>query len=116
MALYLLILRRDQSAPLSLPEAEMMTRFMEWTRGLHQAGALRAVERLKGSAEGTTVRSREGAIGVEGPYDGAREGVIGFYLVEATDQAEANEMAKGCPILLSGGSVEVRETEPFPKS
>lgn len=77
---------------------------------------MRAVERLKPSAEGTTARSRQGTVVVEGPYEGSQEGVIGFYLVEAADQEAAHAIAKECPILLVGGSVEIRETEFFPKS
>ena len=37
--------------------------------------------------------------------------MIGIFLIEAADHAEAKTIAKDCPILLSGGSVEIRETE-----
>jgi len=113
MSSYLLILRRDQSQPLGLPQEEMFARFKQFTQGLHQSGALQAVERLKPSAEGSTVRARNGSTTVDGPYDGSPESVIGFFLVEATDEAAAHAIAKDCPILLVGGSVEVRETEIF---
>lgn len=116
MRSYLLILRRNQSEPLSLPEEEMFARFKKFTQSLHEKGVLRAVERLKPSAEGTTARSRGGTILIEGPYDSSQEGVIGFYLVEAADQEAVHALAKECPILLVGGSVEIRETEFFPKS
>jgi hypothetical protein len=116
MSSYLLILRRNQAEPLSLPQEEMFTRFKQFTPSLRERGALRAVERLKPSAEGTTARSRNGTVAIEGPYDGSTEGVIGFFLVEAADQEAAHTMAKECPILLVGGSVEIRETELFPRS
>jgi hypothetical protein len=115
MSSYLLILRRDQSEQLGLPQDEMLARFKQFTQGLHQSGALRAVERLKPSAEGTTVRARNGSSAVEGPYDGSPESVIGFFLIDAADEAAAHAIARECPILLVGGSVEVRETELFPK-
>jgi len=115
MEMYLLILRRDQAEELSLPEAEMFARFKAWTQSLHERGVLRAVERLKAAVEGTTVRARNGVIAAEGPYDGSRETVIGFFLVEVIDQAAARALAEDCPILLVGGSVEIRETEFFPK-
>jgi len=60
---------------------------------------------------------------VEGPHAGSedsngaaelRESVIGFYLVEAADEAAAHSIARECPVVLIGGSVEVRETEFFP--
>lgn len=115
MSSYLLILRRNQAEELGLPQEEMFARFKQFTQSLHARGALRAVERLKPSAEGTTVRPANGAIAIDGPYNGAEESVIGFFLVEAADQEAAHAIARECPILLVGGSVEVRETEFFPK-
>lgn len=115
MSSYMLILRRNQAEPLGLPQEEMFTRFKQFTQSLHERGALRSVERLKPSAEGTTVRIHNGTATIEGPYDGSSESVIGFFLVEAADQASVHAIAKECPILLVGGSVEIRETEFFPK-
>lgn len=115
MRSYLLILRRDQSAPLPLPEAEMFARFKGWTESLHHQGVLRAVERLKPSAEGTSLLSRNGQVVSDGPYQEAKEAVIGFYQLETPDHAAALALARDCPILLAGGSVEIREIEPFPR-
>jgi hypothetical protein len=36
--------------------------------------------------------------------------VTGFTIVEAADLEAAIEMARGCPILASGGRIEVGET------
>ena len=44
----------------------------------------------------------------DGPYAEAKDIVNGFTLIEADDLAAAVELSKGCPILESGGSVEVR--------
>ncbi len=115
MSSYMLILRRNQAEELGLPQEEMFTRFKQFTQSLHQRGALLAVERLKASAEGTTVRAHNGSVTIEGPHNGSPESVIGFFLIEAADEAAAHTIAKECPILLVGGSVEVRETESFPK-
>jgi hypothetical protein len=84
-------------------------------QSLHERGVLRAVERLKPAAEGTTARARNGSITIEGPYDGSKESVIGYFLIEVADEAAAHAIAQECPILLVGGSVEIRETENFPK-
>lgn len=115
MSSYLLILRRNQAEELGLPQEEMFTRFKQFTQSLHERGALRAVERLKPAAEGATVRTQNDSTTIDGPYNGSPESVIGFFLVEADDEAAAHAIAKECPILLVGGSVEVRETEFFPK-
>lgn len=111
MGSYLLILRRNQTRELGLPMEEMFSRFKNFTISLHEKGALRAVERLKPAAQGSTMRAQ----GTGGPYDGGEESVIGFYLVDAADHAAAQAIAGECPILLVGGSVEIRETEDFPK-
>lgn len=44
-----------------------------------------------------------------GPYAEIKECVLGFTIVRAETLDEATEMAKGCPILGVGGSVEVRQ-------
>jgi hypothetical protein len=42
--------------------------------------------------------------------DGGQAGLTGYSVVRAGDLAAATEMAKGCPVLTGGGSVEVYET------
>ena len=44
----------------------------------------------------------------DGPYAETKDVVGGYSLIEAKDLAQAVELAKGCPILEVGGSVEVR--------
>jgi hypothetical protein len=44
----------------------------------------------------------------DGPYAEAKDIVGGYIVVEANDLQHAAELAKGCPILEVGGSVEVR--------
>ena len=45
--------------------------------------------------------------------DGGANPVSGYSLVEAADLAAAQKIAKGCPILDAGGSVEIAETIPM---
>ena len=42
--------------------------------------------------------------------DGGASGLSGYSILKADDLPAATEMAKGCPILSSGGTVEVYET------
>jgi hypothetical protein len=42
--------------------------------------------------------------------DGAASGISGYSILKAESLAAASAMAKGCPILSSGGSIEVYET------
>jgi len=44
----------------------------------------------------------------DGPFAEAKDVISGFTLIEASDVAQAADIAKGCPILDVGGSVEVR--------
>lgn len=41
---------------------------------------------------------------------GGTNPLTGYSVVEADDLAAATEMARGCPVLANGGSVEVAET------
>jgi hypothetical protein len=47
----------------------------------------------------------------DGPYAETKDVINGYMLVETTDLAHAVELAKGCPILEVGGSVEVRPVQ-----
>jgi hypothetical protein len=44
----------------------------------------------------------------DGPFAEAKDVIGGYIIVEAADLDHATELAKGCPILSDGGSVEVR--------
>lgn len=49
----------------------------------------------------------------DGPYTEIKESIGGYSIIKASDLDEATELAKGCPGLLMGGSVEVREINPM---
>jgi hypothetical protein len=55
--------------------------------------------------EGRVVRTK---VVSDGPFVEAKEIVGGYSIVEASSIDAASELAKGCPGLLYGGSVEVR--------
>ncbi len=57
------------------------------------------------TGEGLVVKSK---IVSDGPFVESKEIVGGFSIVEAETIQAASELAKGCPGLLNGGSVEVR--------
>ncbi len=56
--------------------------------------------------EGKTVSA--GNVVTDGPYAEIKEILMGVTLIKADSIDEAVEIAKGCPILLVGGNVEVR--------
>lgn len=56
--------------------------------------------------EGTTVRPNN--VVTDGPYAEIKEIMLGYIVVKTNSLEEATELAKGCPVLLMGGNVEVR--------
>jgi hypothetical protein len=89
-------------------------KFVRWAEKLKAERRLRGVERLEGT-DGRTVRKRGDALVVDGPYVEGKEAVLGFFIVEAADWAEAARIAAECPSVATGGSVEVRAVGAFPK-
>lgn len=91
----------------------VFTSWMGWLNGLRQSGQLLNSDRLKNS--GGVVRGTGGATVTDRPLIEAKEIVGGFMIVAATDLNQALEIAKACPGLEHGGSVEVRPIEPRPQ-
>jgi hypothetical protein len=57
---------------------------------------------------GSTLKGKEGMI-TDGPYVESKEGISGYYFLLANSLEEASGIAKGCPSLQSGGSLELRQ-------
>jgi len=55
--------------------------------------------------DGATVT---GSIVTDGPYAEIKEILLGFIIVKTATKDEAIQLAKECPVLKDGGSVEVR--------
>jgi hypothetical protein len=85
---------------------ELLQKYIAWSDQLRAAGTYLAGEPLEDT--GRLLRPNGQGI-VEGPYTETREAIGGFVMVEAGDYDEAVAMARGCPRLLHGGFVEVRE-------
>jgi len=94
---FLLLLYRGADAA-RLPDSEEAARVREysaWARGLHQAGALVAGEKLEDETR---------SIGGAPPS----EPVQGYFLIAADDLASAERTARACPHVAHGGVVVVR--------
>ena len=85
---------------------QVMQKWIGWMKELSEKGHMvdrgqpleRSGKLVKGGSFSVT----------DGPFAEAKDVVGGFTLIRAKDIAEAAELAKGCPILQSGGDVEVR--------
>ena len=107
---FLLIFRTDYSG-ISQRTAEqaqlMMQKWMDWMAGIA------AQDKLvnKGNRLQPSGRIVKNDMVTNGPYMEIKESIGGFTIIKAESYDDAVEIAKGCPILLSGGNVEVREIE-----
>lgn len=110
---YALMLFENNSYQTPAGEAEMEARIGEytnWARTIAEAGRFITGEKL--SDEGRWCRIEGGAMAVATPaIDPARGALAGYFVVGAGSFDEAMELAKGCPHLKYGGSVEIRRIE-----
>jgi hypothetical protein len=90
------------------PEArqQQIQRWMAWFKDLTAKGHVKnmgnPLERT-----GKTIKGSDKTV-TDGPFAEAKDLVGGYSLIEAKDLDQATELAKGCPIFLMGGSVEIR--------
>ncbi|WP_217601632.1 YciI family protein [Chitinophaga sp. GbtcB8] len=110
---FLLIFRRDftnkeaQPSPDELQESLKL--WQNWFGGIAAQDKLaRPLQRWDGKGKVVTPNK----VVTNGPYVEIKESIGGLVIIKAADYEEACEIAKGCPILLLGGNVEVRKATP----
>jgi hypothetical protein len=108
MANFLFVYRRGTEAYRKLTPEEMqqqMQRWQDWiTEGVQKGWMINYGDGLK--EEGRVVNGKK--VVTDGPFVEAKEIVGGYSIVQAENLDAAAEIAKGCPVLLAGGKVEVR--------
>ena len=82
-----------------------MQKWFSWVDELKAKGIYHSGEPLLPG--GKTLR-KDNVI-TDGPFAESKEVIGGFFMVQANTIEEAVDLAKGCPDLPNGGSVEVRE-------
>lgn len=87
---------------------DVLAQFMAWNESMKAQDELVDAGKLT-SDLGLTVRSRDGKIALDGPFAEAKEAIAGYYRVRCRDHESAVRIARGCPVLTYGGSVEVRQ-------
>lgn len=106
---FLLVFRADyKSMPKTSPEQMQANtqKWMNWIAGIAAQNKL-ADRGNRLESTGQVVKS-DGIIS-DGPYAEIKESIMGYTLINAESIEEATALSKDCPILLFGGSVEVRE-------
>ncbi|MEV7027811.1 YciI family protein [Kitasatospora sp. NPDC093558] len=108
---YLLMICTDENAIGALgPEegAAMLAEYTAFGEEMGRRGVLLGGERLRPTADATTVRVRDGDVLVaDGPFAETKEQVGGYYMVDAQDLDEAIEIASKIPGARHG-TIEVR--------
>jgi hypothetical protein len=88
---------------------QMQRRIGKWVAWMKKLGAKGHIkDRGHPLEDGGKVVGGNKKIVSDGPYVEGKEAVGGYMLIEANDLPYAAEIARGCPILELGGSVEVR--------
>jgi hypothetical protein len=108
MADFLFVYRGDGQAEARMTPEEMQQMMQKWGTWIRQA-LEEGWMTNPGDAltpEGKVVRSK---VVTDGPFVEAKEIVGGYSVVKAASLAAAAELAKGCPGVLYGGCVEVRQ-------
>ncbi len=110
---YLLVFRNtDWHRDLAPEEIQQnMARFTEWFERLNHAGQFKGGGPL--GHYGKTLAGRNAV--TDGPFAESKEAIAGFFLIRADSLEQAVEVAKDCPGLEFGQTVEVRAmvSEPY---
>jgi hypothetical protein len=108
MANFLFVYRRGADAAAKMSPDEMQKHMEKWSAWIREAiekgWMLNPGDAL--TQDGRVVRAK--MVITDGPFVEAKEIVGGFSIIQAGSIEAAAELAKGCPALLVGGSVEVR--------
>ena len=107
---YMLLLAGDESVVNTANEGDegMSPEYAEFVKTAAERGILQGGERLRPTADATTVRVREGEVlSTDGPFAESKEQLAGYFLMDCKNLDEAIEVAALIPGAKSG-SVEVR--------
>jgi hypothetical protein len=112
---FMLILRGGKSDRTFSPSeyGAVIQKYHDWIDELRKSGRYEGGEPLE--EQGKTLSGERGRLVTDGPFAEAKETVGGYFIFKAADLHEAAEIAKGCPILDNGGTVEVRQIAPIPQ-
>jgi hypothetical protein len=92
---------------------EILGQYNGYTEMLKASGAFIAGEALRPVTSATTLREKDGQLIItDGPFAETKEGLGGFYLVDAPDLDAALALARQCPGVRYG-SIEVRPVVDF---
>jgi hypothetical protein len=105
---FLMLIRENRDYGKMTPQEmqEDIEKHIKWVEELVSKGNFKGGNPL--SPDGRSVKGSHKIV-TDGPYVESKECVSGYYFLLANSLEEATEIAKGCPSLAIGGTVEVRE-------
>jgi hypothetical protein len=100
--------RLDESllSPDNIQDA--MKQFYAWFERMSHQGKMKGAQQL--APEGKILSGRKGV--TDGPFAESKEGIAGYWLIQAASLEEAAEIAKGDPLLDYGHIIEIRPILP----
>lgn len=109
---YLLLFRGTEWHHSLAPEEirERVARFVAWADGLQKDGAFKVGRPLL--HKGKIIQGNQTVI--DGPFAESKEAIAGLIVIEAASFEDAVEIAKACPGLQYGLTVEVRPVSSEP--
>jgi hypothetical protein len=109
MAKFMYLFRSNPTSYRSMSPEQMqqtMKKWMDWKDALEKNGHLyQPGERL--DATGKVVRGKSKSV-TDGPFVEVKDFIQGYMILDAKDLDQAVELSRGCPILESDGTVEIR--------
>jgi hypothetical protein len=113
---YLLMIYNNETGMAAAPKeavSQMSAAYAAYSEAMGKAGVVLGGNRLRPSAEATTVRVKGGKTEVlDGPYADTKEQLGGYYLIDVPDLDAALSWAARCPTA-SNGTIEVRAIWPM---
>jgi len=111
---FLLILRGGRARKDMSPTdyQQVVRKYIAWVESLRNSGNYKGGEPLEKDAK--VVSGKQGSLITDGPFAESKETVGGYFMITAGDLDEAAEIARGCPIFDSDGTVEVRQIAAIP--
>lgn len=108
---FMMLFRSEESSVRPAPE-EMQAQIKLWQDWI---GGIAAQDKFVGTnalgMEGKVVGPNN--VVTDGPYIEMKEMVGGYIIVKADDIDDAVRLSEGCPVLSTGGKVEVRDVMVF---
>jgi hypothetical protein len=115
MAQYMLLLYNDPSGWKIMSPEDMqkaIQKFAAWREKVRSQNLLVGSHKLADDP-GKVMRGKGQVRVTDGPYSETKEVLGGYFLIEAPNYNAAVELARDCPGLEYGGTIEVREVDPM---